>query len=217
MKKTAMIIMVMFLAYNLLAVQPFWYFGTKGYHEAVSVLPDKNNLQVPANFPDDAGSETWNIFVPAGDDNHVIGEEYLDGIIFHIYTGSDGKRHGLIVSKVEATLQWQSKASLVKANKKNLGAYNTKLMVNSPARDWAESLGPDWYLPSIDELGALYKNANQVNKTSKAKGYPVLAPTFYWSSTEYDAYNASNLDFQDGTGYYYVKTKAYKVRAIRAF
>jgi prophage DNA circulation protein len=37
----------------------------------------------------------------SGSGTHYLGEEYLGGIIFNLYTTSDGTQHGLIVSKTE--------------------------------------------------------------------------------------------------------------------
>ncbi|MGB9747463.1 MAG: DUF1566 domain-containing protein [Bacteroidales bacterium] len=180
-------------------------------------LTDKGNLLALSKVNLLVKAEGMTELSQGGADNVAIGDEYMDGIVFHTYIGSDGKQHGLVVSTKETTAQWQSQVSLVNAKKRNLGALNTNLMVNSPAKDWVRSLGPDWYLPSIDELGALYRNMSVVNKSLRAKGYPILMASFYWSSTEYDKDNANNIDFMDGTAYYYSKTKAYRVRAIKAF
>jgi len=188
---------------------------TNGVNIAMLTNDEDNHPKSKCEYS--MGEGLHNLNSPISDENHKIGDEYLDGVIFHIYIGSDGKQHGLIVSKTETVAQWQSKATLVNANKRNLGAYNTNLMTNSPAKDWVKNLGPDWYLPSLDELGALYKNKSEVNKTLRAKGYTLISSGFYWSSTEYDTYNANNIDFEDGNAYYYVKTKSYKVRGVKAF
>lgn len=219
MKKFVAIIACLFVMSDLVVFPENNLSGTetKGINKIVMFSNNEDN-NAKSKCESNVGEVSHNLFNPqVSDENHSIGDEYMDGVIFHIYIGSDGKQHGLVVSKTETVAQWQTKASLVNANKRNLGVYNTNLMTNSPAKDWVKNLGPDWYLPSLDELGALYKNKSQVNKTLRAKGYTPISSGFYWSSTEYDTYNANNVDFADGTGYYYVKTKSYKVRGIRAF
>ena len=67
----------------------------------------------------------------------------------------------------------------------------------------------DWFLPSLDELYALY--------TQDLAG-TVLGFTndLYWSSTEYTNYIAWTVDFS-GSLLNDEKTTPHRVRAIRAF
>ncbi|MFO7791236.1 MAG: DUF1566 domain-containing protein [Bacteroidales bacterium] len=48
----------------------------------------------------------------------------------------------------------------------------------------------DWYLPSKDELNAIYQQKDTLGSFSE---------DFYWSSTEYDEENVWVQDFTDGT------------------
>jgi len=147
---------------------------------------------------------------------HYLGEEYLGGIIFYLYTGSDGQQHGLVVSKTETTAKWQNTAVLVNADKTSNGAYNTNLMTDSPARTWVETLGAGWYLPSIDELSILWHNRFHVNN-STAIGFVLMSRiAHYWSSTEYDADNGFGF-FSGGYVFYDDKTSTLSVRGVRAF
>lgn len=87
----------------------------------------------------------------------------------------------------------------------------------------------DWYLPSIDELGLLWHNRFNVNKTlSGSSSYGVISGVTgfttsntlnYWSSTETDATQAVYFVFngdRSGVGRFGTKTTStYKVRAIR--
>jgi len=149
---------------------------------------------------------------------HYLGEEYLDGIIFYLYMGSDGQQHGLVVSKTGSTAQWQSTSSTTNATRSWDGAYNTNLMTNSPAKTWVTSLGADWYLPSFDELNILWNNRFHANKGLNDAGATLFSDlVIYWSSTEYDATYAYRFPFYFGHTTFPTKTTTYSVRAVRAF
>jgi len=149
---------------------------------------------------------------------HYLGEEYLDGIIFYLYTGSDGQQHGLVVSKTETATQWQTTTSTTNANRSWDGVYNTNLITSSPAKTWVNGLGTDWYLPSIDELSILWHNRFHANKGLSDAGATLLSTTeHYWSSTERDGSNAFYFIFFGGSVNASSKTNNYLVRAIRAF
>jgi len=68
----------------------------------------------------------------------------------------------------------------------------------------------DWFLPSIDELNAMY--------SLHALGLGDFADAVYWSSTEDDATSSEGIDFN--TGIWLInenKTSLYHVRACRSF
>ena len=66
----------------------------------------------------------------------------------------------------------------------------------------------DWQLPNKDELDILYKSKDSVGG---------FAFSSYWSSTEYDNYNASTQYFYDGAQSDKGKDYVSNVRAVRAF
>jgi hypothetical protein len=68
----------------------------------------------------------------------------------------------------------------------------------------------DWYLPSKEELNALYVNLKMV-------GVGGFADYTYWSSTENIDYDAWRQDFFNGRQNYNGKSSEYNVRAVRAF
>jgi hypothetical protein len=154
----------------------------------------------------------------SGGGARYLGEEYLDGIIFYLYTGSDGQQHGLVVSKTESTGTW-SGSTLVGADRTEDGAYNTNRMpVDSPAKIWVTGLGAGWYLPSIDELSLLWHNRYHVNKTARAISSTLLSfIATYWSSTEPNTNYAFAFHFLQGSAGNYFKSTSYSVRAVRAF
>jgi hypothetical protein len=117
---------------------------------------------------------------------HYIGENYLGGIIYYLYKGSDSLEHGLVLAPTESLgFSWQTSPTLVNADRTDDGAYNTARMIGSPAQVHITSLGSGWYLPSIDELGLLFYNRFLVQKGLRAIGYTQLSNYYeYWSSTE---------------------------------
>ena len=107
---------------------------------------------------------------------------------------------------------------MVGADRTEDGAYNMALMPKGvgTARVWVESLGADWYLPSIDELSLLWHNRYIVNKTARAINSPLLSiDGDYWSSTEYNASVAFFFFF--GSPFNVVQSDSYNVRGIRGF
>jgi len=65
----------------------------------------------------------------------------------------------------------------------------------------------DWYLPSRNELDAMYERRYDIGGFSYT--------TFYWSSTESYAKNAWGMDFFDGTKDVRLKDQRSRVRCVR--
>ena len=159
---------------------------------------------------------------PVGGFTHYLGEAFNGGIIYYLYKGSDGLEHGLIVALTESTpLAWQTTGTLVNANRTEDGAYNTALMMGSPAATYISTLGAGWYLPSLDELGLLFYNRYSAQKGLRLGGNTLLQwnslSAWYWSSSEYDASYAFRYSFLEGIADQNIKTTACYVRAVRAF
>ena len=152
-----------------------------------------------------------------------LGQDTLGGIVFHVYIGSDGNQHGLIVSKNESTAQWQSSGTTTNATRSWDGVYNTGLMTSSPAATYVNGFTDggftDWYLPSIDELSILWHNRFHVNNALNAGSFTLLSNIAnYWSSTEGNASEAFLFSFNYGSSSTGTpKTNTYSVRAVRAF
>jgi hypothetical protein len=159
---------------------------------------------------------------PLGGFTHYLGELFNGGIIFYLYKGSDGFEHGLIVATTETICAWQSTVSLVNADRRDDGFYNTNLMTFSPAKTYINSLGTGWYLPSIDELFLLFALRYNADKALRQGGYNILSTDgisghLYWSSTENNLNQAKGF-FPVSGGYGdYNKTDLRIARAIRAF
>ena len=76
-----------------------------------------------------------------------------------------------------------------------------------------------WWLPSLGELMMIYANMRKINYAlSLINGATPLAETWYWSSTEYSATYAWNLNLYVGTASNHAKaTTQGRVRAVSAF
>jgi len=162
-------------------------------------------------------------------DNNLIdslyGKFYQGGLIFSLNT-TDGS--GLIVSQnnVSDSIPWSDTPTgiLTGASGEEVGKglENTDSIIETyTAGNYAAKLCQnyfsngysDWYLPSKDELHALFVNYYQNNNAHIPTGH-------YWTSTEYDAYNAWVEAFVPGNPsnqYSSIKTEARKVKAVRHF
>ena len=75
----------------------------------------------------------------------------------------------------------------------------------------------DWFLPSKDELNAIWVNL-VVDGAGANSGVGRFAAVHYWSSSEANGYIAWDLDFiLEGGQFQTGKGEPYYVRAIRAF
>ncbi len=144
-----------------------------------------------------------------------IGQNYHGGIIFYI--DSTGI-HGLIAAPLDQNIgaQWGCYATLIGTSTGiGTGQANTTAIVNGCSQSniaarICDNLVlngySDWFLPSKDELNQMY-----LQKTV------LSAYDAYWTSSEYNGWNAYNQNFYNGTQNTPVKDAAYAVRAIRAF
>lgn len=175
--------------------------------------------------------------------NYIIGNTGpAGGIIFQL--SADGQ-HGL--EAAQGGLENSNRApwtpsviqiSATHAVKTGLydGNFNTDLIITvdgdgssedgasySPAMLCANFNGGgygDWYLPSKDELGLMFSNLHQ-------EGLGNFTADTYWSSSEYNTYDAWAQDFNNGDGdgasSYNGRQRAvgkrnyYAVRPVRAF
>ena len=150
--------------------------------------------------------------------SHYIGETFNGGIIYYLYKGSDGLEHGLIVSTTESIAKWQTTGVLVNADRSWDGAYNTALISGSTAVNYIATLGPNWYLPSLDELILLHGSRFEVNKALFTNNQTLLSLSlYYWSSTEYSSSEALSYDFLTGYTDVSGKTLNYGVRGVKSF
>lgn len=95
--------------------------------------------------------------------------------------------------------------------------------VNAPAAAWCRMHGPNWYLPSAEELFVLLFKANGglaeygvISKALVRAGGKALDQNWYWSSTENDRDEAINVS-SGGRVDSERKKSEIAVRAVRAF
>ncbi|MCX6190622.1 MAG: hypothetical protein NTW54_13700 [Bacteroidetes bacterium] len=168
-----------------------------------------------------AAAPTWT--TPSSTGTHYLGEAYLGGVIFYLYTSSTGAQKGLVVSLTESTQNWGSSTASttwLDATKTSDGVDNMSKMGSSlgyDARDWLVALGSGWYFPSIDELSLLWHNRFHVN-TSSAGGLTLLSRSdAYWSSTENEYHKALGFTFFNGDIFDALKSDSKKIRGVKAF
>jgi hypothetical protein len=136
--------------------------------------------------------------------------------VFHV---TDGGLHGLEAATVDqVSTQWGCYGTLISGainTAVGSGAHNTSAIISScneiTAASVAAAYGPGWYLPSKDELNLLY--AQRV--AGVVGGF---ASNYYWSSSQYNSFNAWEQNFDYGFQYDSTsKVGSDGVRAVRAF
>jgi hypothetical protein len=165
-----------------------------------------------------------------------IGKYYQDGVIF--YLDSSGQ-HGLICALSDSTnlpgvpafliyTTWTGGGlDLVGASGTAIGtglANTIAIVLEYQPFDCAamwcyNGEDPDhpWFLPSIDELSAMYQNKALINATSIANGGTSLFEDRYWSSSEFSEAQAHLFNFGTGNPGYSFKSNFEYARSIRAF
>jgi len=150
---------------------------------------------------------------------HFIGENYGGGIVFYVY---DNGQHGLIAATADQStgIQWYNGSYPVTNAVRDgisAGIFNTERIIsNQGAGAYAAQICAnyqggnygDWYLPSKYELNLLYFQKTVVG------GFTY---SYYWSSSEYDGYDAWVQGFFNGNQYNNNKDNTFYVRAVRAF
>lgn len=94
------------------------------------------------------------------------------------------------------------------------GTNNTNVLValavDYDAAETCRLLGPDWYLPSRDELLAVMANKTAIG------GFSALGTGgHYWTSTEASASTAYTVSHQTGAAATYSKNSGWNVRCVR--
>jgi hypothetical protein len=160
-----------------------------------------------------------------------IGESFGGGVVFHLWRGTDGIQHGLIVGLTDLSTSqaWSNvTATLIGAGAQSTwdGLSNSNAIVaqvghtNSAAKLCLDSTAngqTDWYLPSVDELLLALHNRFEVAQGLTTAGGDQFAFTNYWSSTEYiltNAWGCNSFSIISGDN---PKGVVARVRAIRKF
>ncbi|MBL4642315.1 MAG: hypothetical protein JKY44_01865 [Flavobacteriaceae bacterium] len=165
-------------------------------------------------------------------DEAVIGQLRAGGVVF--WVDSTDNNHGLVCTMSDYTNQvtWGCGATDLPSvpnvlyygsgdvvgtgSEIGAGVTNTNAILNdcpnAPAALAARTYGPEWFLPSINELKKMHTNKallEQVSGFSALKG-------FYWSSSEGGTYLTWILEVS-GFERYSSKSESGYVRAVKAF
>lgn len=80
------------------------------------------------------------------------------------------------------------------------------------------SLSDGWYIPSMGEMLFIFTHRKEVNAALEKAGGQPIADDWYWTSTEYSAASAWDLNLNYGTMSGYTKaTGTRRVRPVSAF
>lgn len=110
-------------------------------------------------------------------DGYGIGDPYPDAenAIGVVYAVSEDGKHGMVVSKDQITAAWSPYTDITNATDSSDGVTNRNTIERLddwtnryPAFKGCKDMGPGWYLPSKNELKALY--AGQLNLKWVASG-----------------------------------------------
>ena len=164
----------------------------------------------------------------------LYGKKYADGLIFFVDVDDKVPEiEGMVAATKDQSegAEWGCKGTDIK-DLNNVpyktgvpegtgaeigdGAANTRAILKACNTDGiaaklCRDLGPEWFLPSIEELNLIQVNLEQNGHTN----FEVDAT--YWSSTESDNGSAWDIELYHGLQYYYHKDGKIHVRAARAF
>lgn len=161
-----------------------------------------------------------------GDYYNADGKE---GVVFWV---DESGKHGKIVSLHGTLVQWSDRTDeCLNCDSEDDGMHNTIIMRRIhdscgrlPILLWCNGLGEEWYIPSLKELGQLFKREEvyyAVDQTLRERNADPLQPrgssAFYWSSTESDAATAFGFVMKFGISMNINKANVKHVRAISRF
>jgi hypothetical protein len=167
-----------------------------------------------------------------------VGDFYGGGVVFYIFVSGDigyvaGETHGLIAAVADQSsgIRWYNGTHVTTGatgTAIGTGSANTDAIITEQgatetsyaaglARAYTGGGYDDWFLPSNDELNKMYLNRATINTTAASNDGSNFSNTYYWSSTEFDYYNAGGQNFDFGTLTYGNKDSPINVRAVRAF
>jgi Protein of unknown function (DUF1566) len=176
------------------------------------------NLSIVNN----SNSGNLNLSVAGGGASYTIGQAALGGIIAYITGGGSTGTSGLVVSAADVSTgaEWGCVGvSILTDSAIGTGYQNTLNIINNCTtagiaaklcRDLLDGGYSDWYLPSQDELNALYANKVAIGITSN----------IYWTSTAQSPVNDLTSwykNFTNSSPSVDFRNVLYYVRAVRSF
>ena len=159
----------------------------------------------------------------------VLSKKQLSGVVGWV---DDSGRHGLVLGLREKKLPWSSDYLEPNTFKKS-GKENTRLILEAAQKQNKKAEAAVWcalyafdgvrvgeaFLPSKDELVEIFKNLSAIQKALEKISRCLLKEDYwYWSSSEYDYYDAWTVRPFDG----YMSSNSgkiyrYRVRCVFAF
>jgi hypothetical protein len=150
-----------------------------------------------------------------------IGKNYEGGIIFYV---DETGQHGLVAAPHDQSLAsawWNGNYGVINAKGSAMGTGQANTIAIIEAQgvgvyaasicDQLELNGyDDWFLPSKNELNAVYNNLH-------IQGFGEFAKDLYWSSTQFNEATAWYQDFNDCCPGWNDEKVMYHVRAVRVF
>ncbi|MDA9125295.1 DUF1566 domain-containing protein [Flavobacteriaceae bacterium] len=173
---------------------------------------------------------SWATLGASTSPTYNIGDIVNGGVVFWL---DSTRQHGLVAafSNVATAVEWgcfgfnlPNVSDVTSFPPIGLGAEigdgfnNTNNILKdcptAPTALAARSYGPDWFLPSTNELNQMYDNRATLEGVS---GFLPFGNSYYWSSTKYSNNSAYIQRFNFDGQLYDGKNYANDVRAVRAF
>ena len=151
--------------------------------------------------------------------HHNIGELVtINGVQGIVFQNSPVVK---IVSVKETTANWSTDYETTNARDKDNGKANMDKIkyisgwqTKYPTFKWCADYGDGWYLPSLNELKAIYAHKYEINKVLLANNLQILGSNncWLWCSTETNTNHAYSINFSNGNSLN--KNGNYIVRAV---
>ncbi|MBN2861337.1 MAG: InlB B-repeat-containing protein, partial [Sphaerochaetaceae bacterium] len=125
------------------------------------------------------------------------------------YPWAIGTEIGTGKANTEGIYSWIEGQTALPRRDEYIADYAAKLCLDLVYNGYS-----DWFLPSKDELNEMYTNLHAQGKGEFTGG---SSDYYYYSSSEYNRYNAMAQDFRQGYQNDMMKDSEFSVRAIRAF
>jgi len=172
-----------------------------------------------------------------GATTYSVGDFAQGGIVFWV---DETGQHGLVCAKEDQStgVRWyagtygntqakgdgpyagEANTSIIIAAQVAIGddgsTYAARICNELQITEGGKTYG-DWYLPSKAELNLMYQNKATIDATATSNSGSGFASAYYWSSTEYNNYNAWGQSFGHGAQNDFDKFYTGYVRAVLAF
>jgi len=110
-------------------------------------------------------------------------------------------------------------SSVENALKDNTGRTNTEafLKAGSKAAEFCKEMGPDWYIPTLNEMNTFFENKKEIDAALTIAGGDPIPPYYHWTSTRYSSRSNWIFDWFNGSRSIYDQDNNFRVRPVSAF